>query len=101
MKNLKIGLVNGRHEMPVETYIFEEIENVLDFKNLDEGVKNFIKTLPVKDNKLEINLDIYVTGLTSVTIALISNLMKLKFNHGQITFYHFDRDTNTYVAQIL
>ena len=101
MKNLKVGLVNGRHEMPVETYIFEEIENVLDFKNLDEGVKNFIKTLSVKDNKLEINLDIYVTGLTSVTIALISNLMKLKFNHGQITFYHFDRDTNTYVAQIL
>lgn len=37
---VKVGLINNRHPMPVQNYIFEkEIENVFDF----ESIKNEIK----------------------------------------------------------
>lgn len=101
MKNIKVGLVAGRHSMPVDGYIFDEIKDVLDFDFLDNGVKKFINSLPVMSGELNCNLDIYVTGLTSVTISLLSNLKDLKFDKGQVKFYHFDRDTNTYKAQII
>ena len=101
MKNIKVGLVAGRHTMPVDRYIFDEIKDVLDFDFLDKDVKKFISSLSVVNGKLNCNLDIYVTGLTSVTISLLSNLKDLNFDKGQITFYHFDRYTNTYKPQII
>lgn len=33
---VKVGLINNRHPMPVQNYIFEkEIENVFDFEKQD------------------------------------------------------------------
>lgn len=101
MKNIKVGLVAGRHTMPVDGYIFDEIKDVLDFNFINTGVEKFINSLPVVNGKLDCNLNIYVTGLTSVTISLLSNLKNLNFDKGQIKFYHFDRDTNTYKPQII
>lgn len=101
MENIKVGLVAGRHTMPVDRYIFDEIKDVLDFHFLNTGVEKFINSLPVVNGKLDCNLNIYVTGLTSVTIALLSNLKDLNFDKGQIKFYHFDREINTYKPQII
>lgn len=43
MNNLVVGLIRGRHELPVESYIFnEEITNVFDYKFLEDTIENFL-----------------------------------------------------------
>lgn len=44
MKNtITVGLIKGRHEMPVDKYIFDsEIENVFDFRTMNLKIKRFI-----------------------------------------------------------
>ena len=84
----KVGLIRGRHEMPVSDYIFDEIEDVFDFTKMEKGIINFLEkevgittTTRMALNQYE-NTDVeyfcrektlvvYVTGLTSVTVALI------------------------------
>lgn len=40
---VKDGLINNRHPMPVQNYIFEkEIENVFDFESIKNEIKEFI-----------------------------------------------------------
>ena len=42
MKEIKVGLIKGRHEMPVNNYIFNEINDVLNFDNMSKQIVNFI-----------------------------------------------------------
>lgn len=40
---VKVGLINNRHPMPVQEFIFEkEIENVFDFESIKNEIKEFI-----------------------------------------------------------
>lgn len=40
---VKVGLINNRHPMPVQNYIFEkEIKNVFDFESIKNEIKEFI-----------------------------------------------------------
>lgn len=40
---VKVGLINNRHPMPVQNYIFEkEIENVFVFESIKNEIKEFI-----------------------------------------------------------
>lgn len=46
---VKVGLINNRHPMPVQNYIFEkEIENVFDFESIKKG--SSIKIFKNSDN---------------------------------------------------
>lgn len=78
---VKVGLINNRHPMPVQNYIFEkEIKNVFDF----ESIKN--------------ELVCYITGLSSVTAALV----QVCAVYGvELTLMHYDRDTDEYVPQVI
>lgn len=43
-------------------------------------------------------IDLYVTGLTALTVSVI----KLAANNGiSLTLWHFDRDTNSYFPQVV
>lgn len=79
---VKVGLINNRHPMPVQNYIFEkEIENVFD---------------SVYSGKNE--LVCYITGLSSVTAALV----QVCAVYGvELTLMHYDRDTDEYVPQVI
>ena len=104
---VKLGMIKGRHEMPVNTYIIDkEITDVLDFKTIerlvDEGLS---KTLPLNGENgflLTDDVEIYVTGLTSVTIAIVNwinhNLI-LSNDLPKIYFMHYDMATKVYKAQ--
>lgn len=78
---VKVGLINNRHPMPVQNYIFEkEIENVFDFESIKNEIKEFI------------------TGLSSVTAALV----QVCAVYGvELTLMHYDRDTDEYVPQVI
>lgn len=43
MEKVIVGLINGRHEMPVNEYIFDEIKDVLDFSSIRAGLVRFLE----------------------------------------------------------
>ena len=43
MKEIKVGLIKGRHEMPVDKYIFEdEIKDVFDTSFISSFIVQFL-----------------------------------------------------------
>lgn len=84
-----VGMIKGRHELPVEEYIFNEaIEDVHDYESIRNHICEFIKDkIQIKKNMgVAINsadysdylvfkgghpLIVYVTGLTAGTAELI------------------------------
>jgi hypothetical protein len=108
MENLKVGLIRGRHEMPVEEYIFEEdIKDMFDYDEIRNHITDFILNEVGVDyeadgliysNSGQKSLTVYVTGLTSVSCELVDLCNK----YGVLlTLMHYDRDTGTYHAQQL
>jgi len=115
MNTINIGLVKGRHELPVEKYIFDKIENVLDFKALQERADTFVKELVAELDATQekiiggygygdtytyhnVVLNIYVTGLTTATIAVYKAVDKFGA-FKDINFMHYDNVSGNYVAQ--
>ena len=115
MKEIKVGLIKGRHEMPVDNYIFDEINNVLDFDGMNKQIVNFINDninvyaaygcginqIGYEDVEVltsNTKLIVYVTGLTSVTAELIK-VCALK--GISLTLMHYNRDTNDYLPQVI
>lgn len=116
MENVIVGLIKGRHEMPVSKYIFErEIENVHDYKAIGKHIINFLETeggivqtygsginqIDFTDVQIlqgKRNLVVYITGLTCVTAELIT-LCTLNGIH--LTLMNFDTTTGTYKKQNL
>lgn len=94
MKEVKVGLIKGRHEMPVESYIFDVIENVLDFDAIHNGVVSFMK----KNIDSDVRLVVYVTGLTSVTAEVIK---VCALNQVKLTLMHYDRESGNYLPQVI
>jgi hypothetical protein len=91
MKYAKMGLCEGRHQMPVEEYIFPQVvENPFDFSELEKVVHEKLKD--VKE------LDLYVSGLTPVLIVAVNYCV---FNGIETTLYHFDINSGEYVPQKL
>lgn len=103
---VKVGLINNRHPMPVQNYIFEkEIKNVFDFESIKNEIKEFILEKVgvhtvlnhgIYSGKNE--LVCYITGLSSVTAALV----QVCAVYGvELTLMHYDRDTDEYVPQVI
>lgn len=115
MEELRVGLINGRHEMPVDKYIFDEIKDVMDFKFVNKVINNFLEQevgvsikygtsinqcdyTDVQCFKGNKRLVVYVTGLTSVTASLIGACAR---NGIKLSLMHFDRNTGKYVEQVI
>lgn len=86
---MKIGTVKGRHDLPVEYYIFEE--GIKDPTNLEELYETVAEKLENVDT-----VELYVTGLTVVTTTVINYCLDTT---KPLTLYHFDRETNSYYKQ--
>lgn len=84
------GLVNGRHAMPVDEYVFDEIEDMFKFFSLEVKALNPIK----KTSDL---LVLYVTGLTVATISVINVAKKLGYK--DVVLKHYNRDNGLYESQ--
>lgn len=102
MKVVKIGTIKGRHPMPVDAYIFtRDIQNPMDILSIE--VDTLLCTEyalyecginPDKCKDVEVHL--YVTGLTTVTIAALKVLKKMGL---KVVAMHYNRDTDDYVSQ--
>lgn len=84
------GLVSGRHAMPVEEYIFTEIEDMFSFFDLEVKALSSIK----KTSDL---LVLYVTGLTVATVSVLNVAKKLGYK--DVVLKHYNRDNGLYESQ--
>lgn len=115
---ISLGLIAGRHPLPVDDFIISgDIADVLDFDLIDKLVKEGLEKVPTKpmisvigsldgDVRVEVNclqcdVDIFVTGLTAVTIAVVNHFKGLDLNGHTVRFMHFDRDSGTFKPQVL
>jgi len=94
-----VGLCAGRHEIktndgqPVEQFIFQEIENPLDFEYLRSVSIAFNAALDVFGADV---LHLYVTGLTSALTAFLA----VCSTPDSVILMHFNRETGKYEPQV-
>lgn len=107
-----VGLCAGRHDIPVEKFIFTNVENVLDFAELNRTAEQFIKVNcnprvtfgqgPAQVDYTDVErykgnaLDVVVTGLTQCTAAV---MWACACYGVPLTLWHYNRDTGDYVPQ--
>lgn len=120
MEKIMVGLIKGRHPLPVEEYIFnEELEFPLNYQKLDKVVADFIAdkvgvttTYGIGLNREpdygeivhdlvrtgEKQLVVYITGLTPVTASLIK---VCALNGVSLTLAHYDMGKKEYNYQVI
>lgn len=84
------GLISGRHAMPVEEYVFDEIEDMFRFFDLEVNALSSIE----KTSDL---LVLYVTGLTVATVSVLNVAKKLGYK--EVVLKHYNRDNGLYECQ--
>lgn len=84
------GLISGRHAMPVEEYVFDEIENMFSFFDLE------VKALSSIEKTSDL-LVLYVTGLTVATVSVLNVAKKLGYK--DVVLKHYNRDNGLYESQ--
>jgi hypothetical protein len=86
-----LGLCAGRHEMPVEEYLFPQVvEDPFNFDELEKAVHQKLKDADA--------VDLYVSGLTPVLMVVVNYCI---YNAIETTLYHFDINSGEYVPQKL
>lgn len=87
-----MALCEGRHAIPqaVDGAIFDTVINPLDVEGLQSEAYNKIKALDIN------SLDLYVTGLTVVLVAVLNACRQLGI---VVTLYHYDREEGNYYPQ--
>lgn len=84
------GLISGRHAMSVDEYVFDEIEDMFRFFDLE------VKALSSIEKTSDL-LVLYVTGLTVATISVINVAKKLGYK--DVVLKHYNRDNGLYESQ--
>lgn len=114
-ETITVGLIAGRHNLPVDKYIFEEIQDVLDIKSIHCRISEFLETevgitqdfgtcinqcdyTDVEGFWGQRHLVVYVTGLTVVATELVR---MCALNGVSLTLMHYDRETGNYVEQAI
>ena len=114
MEQIVVGLIKGRHMMPVEEYIFDKaIDKVHDYKGIRNHIEDFLvnrvgigRTYGVgvnQDDYTDVqlfcgkaNLVVYVTGLTPVIVELVASCMR---NGIHLTLMNYDTASGNYIPQ--
>lgn len=84
------GLISGRHAMPVDEYVFDEIEDMFRFFDLE------VKALSSIEKTSDL-LVLYITGLTVATVSVLNVAKKLGYK--EVVLKHYNRDNGLYESQ--
>ena len=90
---MKVGLIKGRHNLPVEKFIFEEIEDPTALEEMYKVVEKKLKNIDSKET-----LEVYVTGLT---VALTTVIKYCSYNDINLTLYHYNIKSGEYFPQVI
>ena len=89
-KEKTLGLCEGRHEIPVDGYIFGNELNPLDLEDMGKQVHETLCDCHT--------LTLYVTGLT---VALGEVVKYCYENLIDLTLMHYDRNSGEYYSQTI
>lgn len=96
MIKISLGTIKGRHSLPVTDYVFnKEIVDVTDVDKIQQDVDYYFNELS-KTCKDKVQIILYVTGLTVVTLAIVKACKRLGY---ELVVMYFDRDSNSYFGQ--
>ena len=87
---MRIGLIEGRHEMPVERYLLPA--NVADLVGFHGGLYEAAYNAGLETNPGPVTL--YITGLTVAAIGAVDGLRDAGC---EITLANFDRESGDYI----
>ncbi|WP_031368526.1 hypothetical protein, partial [Clostridium botulinum] len=115
---IKLGLIKGRHPLPVEKYVLEESEiKAFTKKELQPLIKESLEKLgikqyypfvdeclvsfwDIKDNQINVDdipqIQLYITGLTIVTLTTLELLNKWCYD---VEIIGFNPNTKKYYSQ--
>lgn len=117
-----LGLIKGRHEnindLADGFLVDTVIDDVFDFDRIKDVIADNLRKyvnitgavvrigtwdgdVRTDVNVIDRDIDILVTGLTSVAIAAMDVLRDLNFNGHTVRFMHFDKDTKGFHAQVI
>lgn len=117
-KKINLGTVQGRHPLPVEAYVLQEVTDPTDVEAIQEAVNARMQELLGGDLKSSytwhapncvdytdtlhivsgVRVNLFVTGLTVVTLAVVNWCVA---NGTSLTCWHYDRETGTYFPQYM
>lgn len=114
-KIIRIGVCEGRHDMPVDGYIFKKIEDPTDVGKLQEIAEEYFaklfaelphKTCYYPDEwgndhcsiKIDGKVEIYATGLTVAVIAAIKAALYY-YTYYDVAIMHYDSVKGNYYPQ--
>jgi hypothetical protein len=93
-KVIKIGVCQGRHEMPVTDYVYgHSIEEQFNFIKLKEQADAFMAK---KVKSLPTTVEVYCTGYVAAVVAIINAAIE---RGCTVYLRHYKRDTGEYLAQ--
>lgn len=99
MKTLEIGAVRGRHEMPVDKFVFDEAITNFDIKAIEDHVNTVMnKEVFRHDGETFDEVRLYVTGLTVVTTSVVKWCFD---NDVALYLMHYDNEKRDYVEQFV
>ena len=100
MEELHIGLCASRHRMPVENFIWSQIDNPMEFDELERNAWDWLLNNMDHEDPPEVYL--YVTGLTVALTSFMKSWGRYSQTYGttpRLILMHHDRDTDTYRPQ--
>ena len=117
MEIIRMGLIRGRHELPVDNYVVDSVADPSDMAAIDRAVRSKLGkvfapymrkgtvNIPNATEYVDIpalvssaELHLYITGLTSVALAVINYCYA---NGIPVTAWHYDLAKKEYVPQKL
>lgn len=70
---VSLGAIKGRHELPVKEYVIDEdLQDVTDIVAIEEKVDSYFEKLNKEYKEAKLQIILYVTGLTVVTLAVVN-----------------------------
>lgn len=120
MQIIAIGTIEGRHDLPVDNYVFSKVDEPNNIKWLEQysftylqkligndaiKVVNYPSEKPVshigtkEDIYLEadVELHIYITGLTQATLAIVNSARRLHIH--KLYIHHYDIYIKEFIEQ--
>lgn len=89
------GLIKGRHNLPVNNYIFDD--NTVTFGPSSFGTMEQNAEITLLSKKESSNIIIYVTGYSASLIAAINAAKNT--GYIQVILKHHDKETGLYICQ--
>ena len=99
---VKCGLINERHPMPVELYVFNTFTqaNLFDYPKIEERSREFIKAHVTFDDNgnAKQSITCYVTGLQCALAGFIKVCNEMGVN---LNLMHYNASEKTYMKQVI